>query len=73
MKYFIVAIIVFTVFGCRKDKVQEIIPVEEECPEERSFSRLECLNMSSSIVFIGIMISSLIQMLFFQPLKQPYL
>ena len=50
MKYFIVAIIVFTVFGCRKDKVQEIIPVEEECPEERSFSQdvLPILNVNCS-------------------------
>jgi hypothetical protein len=39
MKYFLFAILVFATIGCRKDKVEEIIPVEEECPEERSFSQ----------------------------------
>ena len=38
MKYLIVPILFFVTLSCRKDKVEEIIPVEEECPEERSFS-----------------------------------
>lgn len=39
MKYFLFAFLIFVTFiSCRKDKVEEIIPVEEECPEERSFS-----------------------------------
>lgn len=38
MKYLLIPILLFTVISCRKDKVEEVIPVEEECPEERSFS-----------------------------------
>lgn len=38
MKYFLFTILIFAAISCRKDKVEEIIPVEEECPEERSFS-----------------------------------
>lgn len=30
--------LIFIAISCRKDKVEEIVPVEEECPEERSFS-----------------------------------
>ena len=39
MKYFLFAFIIFTALSCRKDKVEEVILVEEECPEERSFSQ----------------------------------
>jgi len=39
MKYFLFALLIFAAFSCRKDKVEEVIPVEEECPEERSFSQ----------------------------------
>jgi hypothetical protein len=38
MKYLLITILIFTAISCRKDKVEEIIPVQEECPEERSFS-----------------------------------
>lgn len=36
--------------SCRKDKVEEVVPVEEECPEERSFSDdvLPILNINCS-------------------------
>jgi len=39
MKYLLIIILVFVAISCRKDKVEEVVPVEEECPEERSFSQ----------------------------------
>jgi len=41
-------------------------------PEDRSFSKVECLSISSSIVFFGIIIFFLTLKLFFQLQLQPY-
>lgn len=50
MKYLLFTLLFITVLSCRKDKIEEIIPVEEECPEERSFSQdvLPILNNNCS-------------------------
>lgn len=50
MKYLLFALLFITILSCRKDKVEEVVPVEEECPEERSFSQevLPILNNNCS-------------------------
>ena len=39
MKYILIILLFFVAISCRKDKVQEVVPVEGECSEERSFSQ----------------------------------
>ena len=59
-----------------KKAVREIINSDNflsKVPDDKSFSNVECLDISSSIVLSGIIFGFLAQMLFFQLLLQLFL